>query len=101
MNDDELIHQYVSDQSEEAFRTLVERYLPMVYAAALRQVGHTAMAEDITQVVFIILARKACTFSAGTLLPGWLFRTARYTAAKALRTERRRQQREQEAVRMR
>ena len=100
MSDAELLQEYVSEQSQEAFRALVDRYLPLVYAAALRQVRDAAVAQDVTQVVFIILARKAGRLSSGTLLPGWLFRTTRNTASKALRTELRRRRREQEALQM-
>lgn len=100
MSDAELLHEYVSEKSEPAFRLLVERYLPLVYAAALRQVHDAALAQDVAQVVFIILARKAARLSPGTLIPGWLFRTTRHTAAKAIRTEWRRRRREQEALQM-
>src|SRR6516162_3296299 len=100
MSETELLHQYASDKSETAFRELVERHLPLVYSAALRQAGDAALAEDVTQVVFMILARKAAALSPQTLLPGWLFRTTRHAAAKALRTEQRRRRRELEAFRM-
>jgi RNA polymerase sigma factor (sigma-70 family) len=97
LDDAELISVYVSQGSEEAFATLVERYVSLVFSSALRQVSDPHLAEEITQAVFIILARKAGSLGKDTILPGWLCRTARFTACNALKAERRRQQREQEA----
>ena len=55
----ELLRAYFSDRSESAFQALVERYLPLVYATALRKVGgNTTLAEEVSQDVFIVLARK-------------------------------------------
>jgi RNA polymerase sigma factor (sigma-70 family) len=98
MNDDlTLLREYVRSQSEPAFAALVSRHVSLVYSVAPRQVRDPHLAEEITQAVFIILARKADALGDQTILPGWLCRTARYVSAKALRTQYHRQQREQEA----
>src|SRR5215469_17285128 len=98
MTDDmTLVREYAQGESEEAFATLVSRHVNLVYSAALRQVGDPHLAEEIAQTVFIILARRAAALSPHTILPGWLYRTARFASAKALTMRIRRQRREQEA----
>ena len=98
MNDDmRLVREYAASQSERAFETLVSRHVNLVYCAALRQVRDPHLAEEISQAVFVILARKAHSLGSKTILSGWLYRTARFAAADALKTQRRRQRREQEA----
>src|SRR5471032_1432095 len=98
MNDDlNLLREFARNHSENAFAALVMRHVNLVYSVALRQVRDAHLAGEITQAVFIILARKADKLSQNTVLPGWLCRTARYTSAEAQRNQRRRQQREQEA----
>jgi RNA polymerase sigma factor (sigma-70 family) len=96
-DDHELLAHYARNQSELAFAALVRRYVNLVYSTALRGVGNPHQAEEITQAVFIILARKASSISRDTILSGWLYQTARLTAANFLRTEHRRARREQEA----
>jgi uncharacterized protein (TIGR03435 family) len=96
-NDMELVREYVRLNSETAFAELVRRHINLVYSSALRHVGVAASAEEITQAVFIILARKAASLRPETILEGWLYETARLTALSFRRGERRRQLREQEA----
>jgi RNA polymerase sigma factor (sigma-70 family) len=98
MTDDmDLLREYARNHSEEAFAALVSRHIHLVYSVALRHVHDAHLAAEVTQATFIILARKAGSLSPRTILPGWLCRTARYVAVRALTVERRRQIREQEA----
>src|ERR1019366_411143 len=98
MTDDmALLRKYARQNSEKAFSTLVSSHVNLVYSVALQEVHDPHLAEEITQAVFIILARKADSLGDKTILSGWLCRTARYASANALTIQRRRQHREQEA----
>src|SRR5215213_2761069 len=98
MTDDmALVQEYARSNSEEAFATLVSRHVNLVYSVALRQVRDPHLAEEVTQATFVVLSRKADSLGAGTILSGWLCRTARFTAGNALKMQQRRQQREQQA----
>ncbi len=97
LDDQQLLREFAGSNSEAAFATLVARYVNLVYSTALRFSGNPHRAEEITQAVFIILARKAGGWRRGAILSGWLYQTARLTAANLVKGEMRRQRREQEA----
>src|SRR5207249_6514149 len=101
-HDEQLLRQYAEEGCESAFAELVTRYIDLVYSVALRVVNRDAhLAQDVTQKVFIDLARKAHRLPRGVVLAGWLHRHTCYTAATAVRTERRRRTREHTAMEMR
>jgi RNA polymerase sigma factor (sigma-70 family) len=100
-SDPQLLHRYVTDNSEPAFAELVNRHFSFVYGAAMRQVaGDAELARDITQSVFTDLARKARSLAERPSLVGWLYTSTQFAAAKAVRTEQRRRVREQHAMAM-
>jgi DNA-directed RNA polymerase specialized sigma24 family protein len=98
MSDFDLLQEYGQRRSEEAFRTLVGRCANLVFSAALRHTRDLQAAEDVTQAVFIILARKSGALPRTTILCGWLLRTVRFVALNTLRRETHRRQTEKEAM---
>lgn len=100
-SDPDLLDAFLDNRAEPAFRELVQRHLPMVYATAQRRLTHVPLAEDVAQRVFMLLAQKARTLRRHPSLGGWLYTTTLYTADKLQRAERRRSQREREAMMMR
>src|SRR6266581_581579 len=97
LDDSVLLREYVERDSEEAFARLVTRHVNKVYSVALRQTRNPPEAEEITQAVFVILARKSRQLGKRVILYGWLCQTARLAAVTFIRSEIRRAQREQEA----
>jgi RNA polymerase sigma factor (sigma-70 family) len=99
-HDRELLRHFAATSSEDAFAELVRRHLNLVYSAALRQVnGDAHFAQDIAQTVFSSLARNADALSRRATLVGWLFTSVHFAAAKIVRTENRRRDREEEFMR--
>ena len=96
-----LLAEYAQSGSEAAFREIVTRYLDLTYSTALRLVdGDAHLAQDVTQLVFIDLARMACSLSGEVMLGGWLHRHCCFVARKVMRGERRRAARERQAIEM-
>ncbi len=81
-----------------ALGELFDRHAGWVRAAAARRTGDRHAAEDVTQAVFLVLARRAGSVR-GPALGAWLHRTTRYAAANARRADRRRRRRERAAAR--
>ena len=71
-DDMSLVREFAGHQNEAAFEALVARHVDLVYSAALRQTGDAHLAEEITQAVFLVLARKAGSLRRETFLAGWL-----------------------------
>ncbi len=104
--DTDLVREYAATGSEETFRRIVQRHGPMVRALAYRQVRRSDLADDVTQAVFIALARKAEGLAArrrgaeGVSIGGWLFKATRFAATDVVRAERARRQREEAVSRV-
>jgi len=98
--DSELLAAFARTNSEDAFAELVKRHVNLVYSAALRQAGgDTHLAQDVAQTVFSDLARKAGSLARRETLTGWLYTSAHFAAAKIVRSETRRRDREEKFMR--
>src|SRR5580693_2011546 len=97
LDDMALLREYVAQDSGAAFAELVTRHVNKVYSVALRHTRNPHSAEEITQAVFVILAKKSRHLGKRVILSGWLYQTARLTAVTHIRSEIRRARREQEA----
>jgi DNA-directed RNA polymerase specialized sigma24 family protein len=98
-NDIELLRDYCANGAEDAFGALVARHVDLVYSAAVRQIRDPHLAQEVTQATFLLLARKGAAFDERTVVTAWLYRTARFVAAAALRAQSRRAKHLQEALR--
>jgi RNA polymerase sigma factor (sigma-70 family) len=96
----QLMQEYALSNSQGAFEQLAARHSGWVYSTALRQVRDPHLAQDVSQAVFIVLARKAKTLGPRTPLNAWLFKVTRYAAAHALRSASRRRRHERSAAAM-
>jgi RNA polymerase sigma factor (sigma-70 family) len=99
-DDRDLLRQYAERHPQEAFATLVGRHVNLVYSVALRRVGSSHLAEEVSQSVFMDLARNADKLRPDTVLGAWLHSVAYRTAIDVVRGESRRQVREQQAMEM-
>ena len=95
--DDQLLRQFDAARDQDAFAAIVRRHSDLVYASARRQVRDPALAEDITQAVFVVLSRKARGVD-GARLAGWLLGTTRLIALSTRRDAGRRAHHERQAA---
>ncbi|MBB5350268.1 RNA polymerase sigma factor (sigma-70 family) [Haloferula luteola] len=93
-SDQELLREFSQSRSDAAFAELERRHAGRVFAVAWRVSGNRQTAEDVTQLVFVQLAKHARSLAEHPVLMGWLHRTARNLAANRVRSEVRRQVRE-------
>jgi len=98
MDDARLLLDFVATGSQSAFAQIVRRHVDLVYATALRHVNDAQLAEDITQAVFLLLARKARSLRNESVLAAWLLRATRYASLDAIKIRQRRHRYETEAA---
>jgi RNA polymerase sigma factor (sigma-70 family) len=68
---------------QAAFAEIVRRHGPMVRSVARRAVRDRHLADDVSQAVFLVLARKAAGLTRPDRLANWLFGVTRRVALRA------------------
>ncbi|HEX8998292.1 MAG TPA: RNA polymerase sigma factor [Blastocatellia bacterium] len=87
-NDEELLRQMLAGEAD-AFEQLYDRRQGGIYQFALRMSGSPALAEDVTQEVFMALMRDGHQFDpARGTVAGYLFGMARHRVLRRLQRER-------------
>lgn len=100
MNAIELWIGFREGRSEAAFGELVGRYTSLVFSVARRRLPDSDLAKDVTQEVFIRLARGCPDLRFDGELVAWLHRTTLHVSIDLWRSETRRRHREQKALDM-
>ncbi len=91
--DSQLVERFLgdADESEAAFRVLIQRHGPMVLGVCRRVLGDEHAAEDAFQATFLVFVKKARGLRDRGLLTSWLYGVAlRVSSKERARGERRR-----------
>jgi RNA polymerase sigma factor (sigma-70 family) len=95
--DRQLLGRFAAERDEDAFAELVRRHAPMVLGVARRVLHDAHDAEDVSQAVFLVLARKAASVRWRDSVGGWLFPVVYRLALKVRGGRERRRAREVQA----
>jgi RNA polymerase sigma factor (sigma-70 family) len=80
--DAELVSRFALHSDEQAFRTLVARHAPVVWAVCRRMLRNHHDAEDAFQATFLVFARGAGGIRSGAAVGGWLCGVAGRVASR-------------------
>src|SRR2546427_363216 len=100
MNGTDLLAEFRQTRGEAPFGELVRRYTNLVYSVANRRLGNVSLAEEVTQNVFIRLAKAVPNLRGDAELVAWLHRTTVHASIDLWRSESRRHAREEHAAAM-
>ena len=89
---DHLLLRKAQKGDERAFQTILETYEGPVYNYVLRMVGDRALAEDLTQEIFLRIYQGLAGFSLRCRFTTWLFQVAKNRVLDELRARERKPQ---------
>jgi RNA polymerase sigma factor (sigma-70 family) len=84
LSDNNLIQQYL-EGDDKSLEILIERYLKIIYNFIYNNVGDQAVAEDITQEVFIKIWKNIRKFDQTKNFKPWIFQIAKNASIDYLR----------------
>src|SRR5438034_11266493 len=84
-SDEQLLADFVSRRSDDAFSALIGRHGPMVLNVCRRILHDSHAAEDVFQATFLVLADRADAIHRPTSLAGFLHGVAYRLAVRARR----------------
>jgi len=87
----------LADDTRPSFETFFRQHYARVFALLYRVAGNSEDADDLAQEVFLQLYRRDPPIWESEAADSWLWRAASHAALNALRTERRRRDREERA----
>ncbi len=87
LTDEKLVEFYLSENNEDFFKEIFNRYSNRIYAIAFRITRDHHKSEEVFQEVFLILARKINTFRGDSKFSTWLYRIAVNASYGHLRRE--------------
>jgi RNA polymerase sigma factor (sigma-70 family) len=93
-SDAALLQRFTAHRDEEAFAALVRRHGPLVLGACRRVLRDLHEAEEVSQAVWLVLARKAASVRPPGRLAAWLHGVAHHLALNARRAAARRRRHE-------
>jgi len=96
--DADLLTEFSKSGSHPAFAALVERHGAMVHAISMRVLSNHHDAQDVTQAVFLALARETPKLAGKPSVAGWLHTVSHRLSLNAVGSRKSRQRREQEAA---
>lgn len=73
--DEETIISLAQGGDRDAFSVIVQRYQARVFRTVLRFMGNYAIAEELTQEIFITVFKKIGDFQGKSKFSSWLYRT--------------------------
>jgi len=100
MNGTELLAEFRRTRSEAPFGALMRHYTNLVYSVARRRLANVSLAEDVTQSVFLRLAKAVPNVRSDAELVAWLHRTTVHASIDLWRAEARRRAREHHVAAM-